>query len=114
MPSFDFSVETRQGEWVDVSDKVRTAAALSRIEDGLCIIDCPHPDAAVVVSDSDHEQVKQMVAGKTDGEGIGKCFHRCPAGNFGTIKSRHARLGADIGDRTWEAVSSAGAGGVFV
>ncbi|MBC8610598.1 Uncharacterized conserved protein [uncultured Ruminococcus sp.] len=60
MPSFDFSIETQQGEWVNVSDKVRTAAALSRIEDGLCVIDCPYLDAAVVISDSDEAQAKSM------------------------------------------------------
>ena len=64
MPSFDFSIATSAEDFVDITDKIRSAVALSGVQDGLCLVYCPHTTAGITINENaDPDVVRDLLFG---------------------------------------------------
>lgn len=64
MPSFDFTISTPAEDFVDITDQVRSAVSLSGVQDGLCLVYCPHTTAGITINENaDPDVVRDMLFG---------------------------------------------------
>ena len=58
---FEYALTTEREGFFDVTDKVKDAIAKSGVQDGICVIYCPHTTAGITINENADEWVAKDV-----------------------------------------------------
>jgi secondary thiamine-phosphate synthase enzyme len=60
----EFTLQTQKENFINITSKVREAVKKSGIEDGICVVYCPHTTAGITINENaDPDVVRDMLLG---------------------------------------------------
>ena len=58
----EFSLSTGQNNWTDITSRAREALRESGIQDGICVVYCPHTTAGITINENaDPDVVRDLI-----------------------------------------------------